>query len=70
MKIVLEKTLKEKNITIYRLSKELNLSYKTTYNLVKGNTNTLKINVLKKICEVLDVNVDKILIKKNKKEKI
>lgn len=64
MKIVLEKTLKEKNITIYRLSKELNLSYKTTYNLVKGNTNTLKINVLKKICEVLDVNVDKILIKK------
>lgn len=70
MKIVLEKTLKEKNVTIYRLSKELDLSYKTTYNLVKGNTNTLKINVLKKICEVLDVNVDDILVKKSKKEKI
>ncbi|MGL5022351.1 MULTISPECIES: helix-turn-helix domain-containing protein [Bacteria] len=70
MKIVLEKTLKKKNVTIYRLSKELNLSYKTTYNLVKGNTNTLKIDILKKICEILDVDVADILIKKNVKEKI
>lgn len=70
MKIVLEKTLKKKNVTIYRLSKELNLSYKTTYNLVKGNTNTLKIDILKKICEILDVDVSDIVIKKNIKEKI
>lgn len=64
MKLSLEKILTKKKISIYRLAKDLKLSYKTTHNIVRGNTNTIKIDILGKICKILEVDVSEVFKKK------
>lgn len=63
MRLSLEKVLEEKNVSIYRLAKSLNLSYNTTHSLVKGRSNTIKLDVLGKICSILGVEVQDIFRK-------
>ena len=53
-------TLKEKNVTTYKLIHKLGISNGTVYRIRKGkNINT---NTIDQLCKVLDCNVEDILI--------
>ena len=62
MKIILNKTLKEKNISQYKLAKETGIAASTLSNLCNNKTSSVQFSVLDKICEVLDCEVSDILL--------
>ena len=58
--LCIKKRLKEKNWSLYRLTKEARLSKNTLYNSIKRN-NIPDYKTLLKICEVLEINPAKLL---------
>lgn len=61
MKIILNDTLKKKNISQYKLSKDTGIAASTLNNLCNNKTTSIKFSVLDKICEYLDCNISDIL---------
>lgn len=61
MNIILNETLKKKNITQYKLSKDTGIAASTLNNLCNNKTTSIKFSVLDKICEALNCNVSDIL---------
>lgn len=62
MKIILNETLKTKNISQYKLSKDTGIAASTLNNLCNGKTTSIQFSVLDKICEALDCEISDILI--------
>lgn len=52
---------KEKNITMYRLAKDSNLSVSYVWEICKGKRENPSINVINKIAKVLDTTVDELI---------
>lgn len=61
MKIVLNNTLKSKNISQYKLAKDTGIAVSTLNNLCNNKTSSVQFSVLDKICESLDCKVSDIL---------
>lgn len=61
MKIILNETLKKKNISQYRLSKDTGISASALNNLCNNKTTSITFSILDKICEALNCNVSDIL---------
>jgi len=53
VKVELEKLLKEKGKTLYRLQKETDIAYTTLLHLNKGEVKGITFEVLEKICRNL-----------------
>ena len=78
MRIDLSDKMKDKGITIAYLSRELKLAYRTTYKLATGQATSVNLEVLGKICDLLNTDVAEIMVhnteiikhKKTKKTKI
>ncbi len=62
MKIILNKTLKEKKVSQYKLAKETGIAASTLSNLCNNKTSSVQFSVLDKICDVLDCEVSDILL--------
>lgn len=62
MKIILNNTLKSKNISQYKLSKDTGIAASTLNNLCNGKTTSIQFSILDKICEALDCQVSDILL--------
>ncbi len=52
---------KEKNITMYRIAKESNLSISYVWEICKGKRKNPTIAVISKIANVLDTTVDELI---------
>ncbi|WP_099330025.1 helix-turn-helix domain-containing protein [Clostridium paraputrificum] len=52
---------KEKDITMYRIAKEGNLSTSYVWEIVQGKRENPSIRVIKKIANVLEVTVDELV---------
>lgn len=63
MKVILKKTLKNKNISQYRLSKTTGIAVSTLSNLCNNKTSSIEFSVLQKICTALDCEISDILEK-------
>lgn len=57
----INKIAKEKNITMYRLAKESNLSMSYVWEICKGKRENPSITVISKIAKVLDATVDELI---------
>jgi putative transcriptional regulator len=70
MKINIQAVLTEKGRSIYWLAKRTGTTYKSMFNLTRGKSKSLKFSILEKICEVLEVTPNDILIMEeaNKKQ--
>lgn len=53
-----EKVLKEKDVTIYEVTKKAGISQNTIYNLKSGQVKDLNFNNMCKIADVLEVSLD------------
>lgn len=61
VKIILEQTLSEYNITRYELAKRTGISYPIIDNYYKNKVMRYDSYLLNKICEALDCGIDKII---------
>ncbi len=61
MKISIQKKLKEKGITRYELAKRIGVTYPTIDNIYKGNSSSIKFEILESICKELDCSPIEIL---------
>lgn len=52
---------KEKNITMYRIAKESNLSISYVWEICKGKRENPSIAVISKIAKVLDTTIDELI---------
>lgn len=61
IKIKLNEILEEQERNLNWLSKKCNISYSTLYNFANHKTNAVSYDVLEKICELIDCNVEDIM---------
>lgn len=61
MEIRLIKILKKKNKSIYGLAKYSGIAYSTAHALVHGKTGSVRLDVLKKVCDFLEEPVENII---------
>jgi putative transcriptional regulator len=55
MKIKLQEILDNRNISIYSLSKEIGVAQNNLSKLVKGDTTSIKYDILEKLCNILNI---------------
>lgn len=63
MKVILNDTLKSKNISQYKLAKDTGIATSTLSNLCNNKTSGVQFSVLQKICDSLNCDVSDILQK-------
>lgn len=61
MKITLNDTLKKRGVSQYKLSKDTGIAASTLNNLCNKKTSSIQFDVLQKICNTLDCNVEDII---------
>ncbi|QQP71177.1 helix-turn-helix transcriptional regulator [Carnobacterium sp. CS13] len=54
----IKKQLKEKNLTIYELTKKAGIAQNTLYELKSGRVSDLRFNTVCKIADALEVSLD------------
>lgn len=59
----IERIAKEKNITMYRIAKDSNLSMSYVWEICKGKRENPSITVISKIAKVLGTTVDELISK-------
>lgn len=59
--IHIDEVLKNKGKTVYWLAKELKCNYNNINKLVKGETDSIKFNMLENICTMLECDLGDIL---------
>lgn len=57
----LKKILDDKNITLYSLQQDTNITYPALYKLAKNQTKSISFDVLEKICISLDCDINDLL---------
>jgi putative transcriptional regulator len=55
MKIKLQEILDSRNISVYSLSKEIGVTQNNLGKLIKGETTSIKYDILEKLCNILDI---------------
>lgn len=62
MKLSIQQKLKDQGLTRYELAKRIGVTYPTIDNIYKGNSSSIKLDILESICKELDCTLDEILI--------
>jgi putative transcriptional regulator len=62
MKIIIDELLESKNKTRYWLAKETGVAYPNIMKLCNNETESIKFDILEKICTVLDCGINDILL--------
>lgn len=61
-KDIIVQVMKEKKMSIYKLSKIAGVGYATVYDLVNGKIENPKIETLIKITNVLDIEISQVIL--------
>lgn len=61
IKFKLEELLNEKNISRYRLTKEVGTDSKTINRIFNNDTTSIKLDILEKICVALDCKIEDLM---------
>lgn len=62
MKINIKDKMNEKNITRYELAQRIGVTYPTMNSMYKGETTSVKFDILEAVCKELDCSLDEILV--------
>lgn len=62
MRISIQKRLSETGITRYELAKRIGITYPTVDNIYKGNSTSIKFEILESICKELNCTPNDIFI--------
>lgn len=57
---IVKEQLKNKGMTVYRLSKETGIFEQTLYSMINGNTSSPQLDNAVKIAKVLDIDLNKL----------
>jgi len=61
VKVILDKILEEKQISLYRLGKDSNIGYATLHNILKNKTKQISFETINKICIALKCNISDLI---------
>lgn len=64
----INKQLKEKNLTIYELTKNANIAQNTLYELKSGRASDLRFSTVCKIADALEISLDEFRTEENHEE--
>ena len=62
MKINIKDKMVKMGISRYELAQRIGITYPTIDNIYKGNSSSIKLDILESICKELDCTLDEILI--------
>lgn len=62
MKISIQSQLKSKNMTRYELARTIGVTYPTIDKIYKGDSTSIKLEILESLCKTLDCTPNDILI--------
>lgn len=62
MKLSIQEKLKEKNMSRYELAKRIGVTYPTIDNIYKGNSTSIKLDILEAICNELNCSPNEIFV--------
>lgn len=62
MKLSIQHKLKEKGISRYELAKRIGVTYPTITSIYKGESTSIKFEILEAICKELNCSLDEILV--------
>ena len=62
MKINIKDKMVKMGISRYELAQRIGITYPTINNIYKGNSSSIKLDILESICKELDCSLDEILI--------
>ena len=62
MKLSIQNKLKEKNMSRYELAKRIGVTYPTIDSIYKGNSTSIKLDILEAICRELECTPIEILV--------
>ena len=62
MKINIKDKMVKMGISRYELAQRIGITYPTIDNIYKGNSSSIKLDILESICKELDCSLDEILI--------
>ena len=62
MKINIKDKMVKMGISRYELAQRIGITYPTIDNIYKGNSSSIKLEILESICKELDCSLDEILI--------
>ena len=65
MKLSIQQKLKEQGLTRYELAKRIGVTYPTIDNIYKGNSTSIKLDILEAICNELDCSPNEIFVSDN-----
>ena len=54
MKLIIKEYLQSKNLSVYWLEKQTQISHKTLYDMVNNKTTAIKFDNLEKVCKALN----------------
>ena len=66
MKISIQSQLQAKNMTRYELARKIGVTYPTIDKIYKGESTSIKFEILQELCKVLDCTPNDILVFGNK----
>lgn len=64
MKISIQQQLQAKNMTRYELARKIGVTYPTIDKIYKGDSTSIKLEILESLCNVLECTPNDILISK------
>lgn len=62
MQIIIKDQLDKKGMTRYELAKRIGVTYPTIDNIYKGNSTSIKLEILESICKELDCTPNDIIV--------
>lgn len=62
MKLIIEQLCEKKKLTRYELAKRLNVTYPTIDRIYKGQSTSIKLEILENLCNILNCTPNDILI--------
>lgn len=62
MKLSIKQKLNEKNMSRYELAKRIGVTYPTIDKIYKGESTSIKFEILQELCKVLDCTPNDILV--------
>lgn len=61
LKFQIDKILKQKEKSLYWLSKETGISYPTLHKIMNNTTVSVSLDILEKLCKALEIDLDELL---------
>ena len=63
IRVVIDELMKQRELSVYKLAKETNITYSMLWRIVNNKTNSISFEYIDRICEALDCQPGDLMVK-------